>query len=360
MELAKAARTAKGALEVLADDPAFPLDLKSWCRSSGATMEVLSSDETLHRVLVFPKGISREMLTTLAAPASAAIAPSPATAVTPAAPGVVALAPVAAPIAAPIAASPFAAGTSTARFDLRGLSAEALDEELTQIGRLRPGTGISLLVAPGVGQRAVRWCANGGHELLAYSGGEQVDLVLGQRASEAPQTAAIVPVRPEDAVDCALLVMHNDLEALLAALLVANSAAAQGMRTMIFFTFWGLNLLRADQPNLKAPAERVSLMQRLFKWMMPRGPRRQSLGQLNFGGAGAAILQSIMHQKNIRDLESLLASAEEQGVSFVACTMSMSMMGITKRDLEPYGNLQYGGAAAFVEAARHAQFSLVF
>jgi peroxiredoxin family protein len=255
--------------------------------------------------------------------------------------------------------SGFPEGAPTARFDLRSLPAEALDEELSQIGRLRPGTGITLLVPPPLGQRAVRWCAAGGHDLLTYTGGEQLELVLRQRPEEA-KSSALVPARSMGAYDCALFVLHNELESLMGALIVANSAAAQGMRTMVFFTFWGLNLLRADRPNLAAPPEPVSLMQRMFKWLMPKGARRQNLGKLNFGGAGAVMMGRIMREKRVQDLPALVASAQEQDVRFVVCTMSMSVMGITRRDLEPYPNLELGGVAQFVEAGRHAQLTLVF
>jgi peroxiredoxin family protein len=294
------------------------------------------------------------LASTIAAPAV------PAPAVAAPAPPVAPAAPAAAP-AAVEAKSPFPPGMPTARFDLRGLPADAVDDELSQIGKLRPGMGVTLLMPPSAGQRAVRWCAAGEHELIAYSG-EQVDLVLGVRALAAParSEAALVPARVEGDYDCALLVLHNDLESLLGALLVANAAAAQGMRTMLFFTFWGLNLLRADRPNLAAPAEPVSFMQRMFKWMMPKGPRRQGLGKLNFGGMGAAIMGGIMEKKNIQSLPKLLASAKEQGVRFIACTMSMAVMGIGKRELEPYPNLEFGGVATFVDAGRRAQVTLVF
>jgi peroxiredoxin family protein/TusA-related sulfurtransferase len=311
LELAKAARGASGPLEVLADDPAFPLDLTHWCRSSGATVEVLSSQDSVHRVLVFPRGAARA---TQAKP------------------------------------------QATARIDLRELPVEALDEELTRIGELRPGMAITLLVPGSASQRVVRWCAAAGHELLAYGGGEQIDLVL---ARERNVDRARARGRRGN-YDCVLLVMHNDLESLLGALLVANIAAGQGQRVMMFFTFWGLNLLRADRPNLAARKEPVSPAQRLFKWMMPKGPGRQSLGKLNFGGAGSAILQGIMKKKDVKDLPSLLATAKEQKVRFVACTMSMTVMGITERDLEPYAELQFGGVSTFVEEARHAPVSLVF
>lgn len=348
VEIAKAARTAKGPLEVIADDPAFPLDLRSWCRSAGATFEPLDAPPGLHRVLVFPRTVAREAFAATMVAALATndtkLAPAPRREPAPSNDGAV--------IAAVAEAGP------TASFDLSSLGDDELDAELDRIGGLRPGTVVTLLVRRTADQRALRWCTAAGHELRGYGGGGRIDFVVGERAPRA--TAAIVPAGATPRYDCALLVMHNDLESLLGALLVANSAAAQGMRTMLFFTFWGLNLLRADRPNALAPAPKVSFFQRVFKWLMPKGPRRQGLGQLNFGGMGAAIMSGIMHEKNIRDLPALLASAREQGVDFVACSMSMEVMGIGMRDLEPYENLSLGGVASFVEAGRGAPLTLVF
>ncbi len=375
VELAKAARQAQGPLEVLADDPAFPLDLKSWCRSSGATSEPLSSPAGLFRVVVYPKGVSRTNLKATLIPGGAAISEPPPEAQRPLPPPPPAAQPQPAsqpPVQAQqaTASAPpkpddftFAPGTPTARLDLRTLPADSLDEELAQIGRLRQGTGITLLVPEGSDQRALRWCTTNGHELRSYAGGGRLDLVLGKRSESQPDIStsqAIVPVRQEGEYDCALLVMHNDLECLLGAMLVANSAAAQGMRTMVFFTFWGLNLLRGDRPNLNAPKEKASFMQTMFKWMMPKGPKRQGLGQLNFGGMGASIMGGIMRNKNIQDLPALIKGAREQNVRFVACTMSMAVMGISQRELEPYDNLEFGGVATFVEAGRNAPLTLVF
>ena len=398
VELAKAARQAQGPLEVIADDPAFPLDLKSWCRSSGAASEAISSPAGLFRVIVYPKGVSRTGLKATLVPgapisdaplAGRSAPPEPAQAPPaqsqpaqsqPAAsqpahqdtmpPAQVQLI---APAAATASAAPakpeftFAAGTPTAKLDMRTLPADALEDELEQIGRLRQGTGVTLFVPEGSDQRALKWCTANGHELRSYAGDGRIDLVLGKRAAIQPEvapapatTTAIVPAEKEGEYDCALLVMHNDLECLLGAMLVANSAAAQGMRTMVFFTFWGLNLLRGDRPNLNAPKQSASFMQTMFKWMMPKGPKRQGLGQLNFGGMGASIMGGIMQKKNIQDLPKLIKSAREQNVRFIACTMSMEVMGISQRELEPYENLEFGGVATFVEAGRHAPLTLVF
>jgi peroxiredoxin family protein len=155
-------------------------------------------------------------------------------------------------------------------------------------------------------------------------------------------------------------VLHNDLEALFAALMVATGAAAQGMDVTIFFTFWGLNLLRGDHPNPAFEKEPRTWAQWFFQWIMPRGPRRQALGKHNYGGLGAGMLQSIMKQRKVMDLPELIEAAVRQDVRFVACSMSMGVMGISKRDLHPYANLEFGGVAAYVGDASSAELSLVF
>ncbi|MCA9712938.1 MAG: DsrE/DsrF/DrsH-like family protein, partial [Myxococcales bacterium] len=153
---------------------------------------------------------------------------------------------------------------------------------------------------------------------------------LGFELAPRPETHALATreaTRERPASErCTLLVLHNDHEALLAALLVANGAASQGMDTNVFFTFWGLNLLRGDTPNIMEPEERVGFLQRMMKWMMPRGPKRQPLGQMHFGGVGKGMLGSIMKRQNIMMLPDLMRTAQELGVRFTACTMSMSVM----------------------------------
>jgi peroxiredoxin family protein/TusA-related sulfurtransferase len=172
-------------------------------------------------------------------------------------------------------------------------------------------------------------------------------------------TAAPAPTTTEPE-RCTLLVLHNDHEALLAALLIANGAAAAGMDTSVFFTFWGLNLLRGSSPNLAEPAPRITLMQRLMKWMMPKGPTRQPLGKMHFAGLGKGMLSSIMREQQVMSLPELLDSAQQLGVRFTACTMSMNVMGIAPRDLHPYPNLDYGGVASFVGDARGSAIHMVF
>ncbi|MEM9490582.1 MAG: DsrE/DsrF/DrsH-like family protein, partial [Myxococcota bacterium] len=77
-------------------------------------------------------------------------------------------------------------------------------------------------------------------------------------------------------------------------------------------------------------------------------------------GVGGRIMRGIMKDKNLMLMEELMTEAAELGVRFTACTMSMSVMGITRRDLADLPNLDFAGVTSFVGDARAAGVSLVF
>lgn len=337
VQVARVVRTrSPDRLRVIADDPAFRLDIATWSQSSGYQVAELSThaDGSLEALLTRGQAQAGE-----------------------AAPSYV---------------------------DVRGLVGpariQAVAARVAQAGPERPTVDV-LATDVSFVQEVVAWCGLTGHAMTRMemrAEGVMVTLtasharaVVAPPAPVAPTPTIPLAVVP-DPVDspapkamaqeniCALLILHNDLEALLAAMLIANGALAQGMEVTIFFSFWGLNLLRGDRPNLAAPDKKVGWMQRMMKWMMPKGPKRQKLGQMNFAGAGKAMLGHIMKSQNIMDLPQLMASATEGGARFIACTMSMSVMGITERDLAPLPNLQFGGVATFVGDASRAKISMCF
>jgi peroxiredoxin family protein len=165
---------------------------------------------------------------------------------------------------------------------------------------------------------------------------------------------------PAGRYGCAILIMRSDMEAVLAALMTANTAAAAGMPARILFALWGINVLRGDEPRRDVPHEKVSLVQRVLKLLMPRGPKRQRLGKLSFAGAGGLLVRFIMRRRKLLLLEDLMAQACALDVRFLVCTMSMSVLGVTRRDLMDLPNLELGGIAAFVDDARGAAINLVF
>jgi TusA-related sulfurtransferase/peroxiredoxin family protein len=392
LKIARAARTMPPdhTFEVLADDDAFPEDIKSWCNSANATLLSLSDREGFHRARIMRSAlpsptraaepsqprIQAELRSTLKAPPAMADAPS--ASAQPSAP---------APQAAPAQPAPQAAPAMPAlRVALSGLTIEEAMARLdVVIHAYQPGEQVAMESADAdFAPMFMRWCSERAHTLLQLDTRvrpARAELIIGAAHAPTQHTTALVP-QEQKQKRCTLLILHNDFEALMAALLVANGAAAQGMEVTIFFSFWGLNLLRGETLELELAASkrgwfgnmiaklmpssrprgttRISLAQRMFKRLMPSGPRAQALGQLNFAGMGSAMLQQIMREQNVMSLPEMLAAAVEQDVRFIVCTMSMGVMGITKEDLMPMPNMVYGGVASFVEDAGRADMSLVF
>ena len=164
---------------------------------------------------------------------------------------------------------------------------------------------------------------------------------------------AIAEVRertPEDRA--ALVVFSGDLDRVLAAFVIATGAAAAGLETSMFFTFWGLSVLK--KKGVKVGGK--GFKQRMFALMTPEGTEGLGTSKLNFFGMGAVMLRSMMKEQGIASLEELMGMARDLGVKTMACTMSMDAMGIAKAEL--LDGLEYGGVAAFMADASRARVSL--
>jgi peroxiredoxin family protein len=150
-----------------------------------------------------------------------------------------------------------------------------------------------------------------------------------------------------------MVVFSGSLDRMLAAFVLATTAAASGMQVEMFFTFWGLAALR--DAGKKA---RKDLVGRMFGWMLPRGMRRLPLSQMNMGGAGPAMIRAIMARKRFASVEEMLATCAEFGVRIYACDMSREIMGIKPEELIDYPHLHYCGAATFLEKASSGRVSM--
>jgi peroxiredoxin family protein len=120
----------------------------------------------------------------------------------------------------------------------------------------------------------------------------------------------------------------------------------------MFFTFWGLSVLK--KPG--AGGGRKNLKESMFNLMTPSSSLGLGTSQMNFFGIGAAMMRSMMKEKNISSLEELMALAREMGVKLMACTMSMDVMGVTKDEL--IDGLAYGGVAAYMADASQSRVTL--
>jgi NADPH-dependent 2,4-dienoyl-CoA reductase/sulfur reductase-like enzyme/peroxiredoxin family protein/rhodanese-related sulfurtransferase/TusA-related sulfurtransferase len=152
--------------------------------------------------------------------------------------------------------------------------------------------------------------------------------------------------------DKAVIVFSGDLDKALASFIIANGAAAMGRKVTMFFTFWGLNILRRPE-NVRV---KKSFMERMFGAMMPRGTRKLTLSKMNMMGMGSAMMRGIMKAKNVSTLDELISQAKKHGVKMVACTMSMDVMGIHKEEL--IDGVELAGVASYLAAAENSDTNL--
>jgi NADPH-dependent 2,4-dienoyl-CoA reductase/sulfur reductase-like enzyme/peroxiredoxin family protein/rhodanese-related sulfurtransferase/TusA-related sulfurtransferase len=153
----------------------------------------------------------------------------------------------------------------------------------------------------------------------------------------------ICAVTPQETKRFTNVVFSNDLDRALASFIIANGAATMGYEVTLFFTFWGLNILRKNGPmTLKK-----TLVEKMFGWMMPQGPDKLSLSQLHMGGMGTAMMKGIMKKKNVSTLPELIKAAQKNGVKMVACTMTMDLMGIKSEEL--IDGIEEGGVAMYID-----------
>lgn len=148
------------------------------------------------------------------------------------------------------------------------------------------------------------------------------------------------------------ILFSDNLDRALATFVLANGAAATGQKVSIFFTFWGLNVLkRKNKPLVKK-----DFISRMFAWMMPSHSEQLKLSKMSFGGLGDRLMRWVMKNKGIDQLESLRQQALDNGVEFIACQMTMDMMGIAREELLP--NVEIGGVATYMERADNANVNL--
>jgi NADPH-dependent 2,4-dienoyl-CoA reductase/sulfur reductase-like enzyme/peroxiredoxin family protein/rhodanese-related sulfurtransferase/TusA-related sulfurtransferase len=201
---------------------------------------------------------------------------------------------------------------------------------------------------PGFVADAPAWCHSTGHEMAAMDpadGSAYRATVIKRKGS-----SGCVPSSGKKAMTN--VVFSNEFDKAMAAFIIANGAVAAGYQVTLFFTFWGLNILRKSGPV----TVKKNLIEKMFGWMMPKGPNKLKLSQMNMGGMGLGMIKGIMKQKNVMKLDDLIAQARFSGVRLVACTMTMDLMGIKKEEL--IDGVEEGGVAMYVDHLSESQANL--
>lgn len=149
-----------------------------------------------------------------------------------------------------------------------------------------------------------------------------------------------------------LILFSDDLDKTLATFVLANGAAATGKKVSIFFTFWGLNAIKKQHK----PKVEKDIWGKMFGWMLPSNSTKLSLSKMNMMGLGSKMMRFLMNKKGVESLETLRQQAIDNGVEFIACQMSMDVMGIKREEL--LDNVTVGGVATYMERAEAANVNL--
>lgn len=143
-----------------------------------------------------------------------------------------------------------------------------------------------------------------------------------------------------------IVVFSGELDRALAAFNVATTAAAMGSKVTMFFTFWGLNVIRKERSGRKA----AGLMRKILNWMNKGGSRRLPLSRFHMLGLGTRMMKRLMQESKMPMLEQLIQMTKNMGVRFVACTTSIGMMDLKKEDFIPEVD-EFAGAATYLGEA---------
>lgn len=196
---------------------------------------------------------------------------------------------------------------------------------------------------------AEAWCRTTGNRLVNQRSEAGVYIVEIQKST--PCSAAAV--MPSDGKQGKTFILFSDdLDKALATFVLANGAAATGKKVSIFFTFWGLNAIKKSQK----PKVEKDIFGRMFSWMLPSDSTKLSLSKMNMMGIGKRMMRYLMKKKGVDSLESLRQQAIDNGVEFIACQMSMDVMGVKREEL--LDNVTVGGVASYMERAENANVNL--
>lgn len=202
---------------------------------------------------------------------------------------------------------------------------------------------------PGFARDAESWCRSTGNKFVSKtSEGGYHTVVIEKREACA---SAVTPVAGGSR-DKTFIMFSDSLDRAIATFVLANGAAATGGKVTIFFTFWGLNVIK----KRRKPHVEKDIFGRMFAWMLPSDSTCLHLSKMSMLGLGDRLMRHIMRRKNISQLEELMREAVYNGVELIACQMTMDMMGISRDEL--IDGVTVGGVATYMERAGNSGVNL--
>ncbi len=251
---------------------------------------------------------------------------------------------------APAAGAPAPFGMRTIAVDASGLQCPGPIMRLAQeIKKIDAGERIAEVATdPGFGRDVESWARMTGNRLLELKEDAGRITALIEKAEPKSEEAVV----HHNGNAATIVVFSDSLDKALASFVIANGAASSGKKVTMFFTFWGLSVIKKP----RAPRVRKDLMGRMFGMMLPGSSQALKLSKLNMAGFGTIMMRSRMKAKRVDSLEAMIQAAMKAGIRLVGCQMSMDLMGVAREEL--YDGIEIGGVATYLEAAGGAGANL--
>ncbi len=205
---------------------------------------------------------------------------------------------------------------------------------------------------PGFYEDIKSWCDKTNNELVDLRKDKGMIYAFIKKSNKNANVNKSFPDDANTRDNKTMVVFSGDLDKAIAAFIIANGAVAMGKQVTMFFTFWGLNILRKPE---KVPVKK-GVMDSMFGFMMPRGSKKLKLSNMNMMGMGGKMIRMVMKNKNIDSLEDLIQSAINSGVNIVACSMSMDVMGLKQEEL--MDGVKIGGVGYYLGEAEDSNVNL--
>lgn len=219
-----------------------------------------------------------------------------------------------------------------------------------ETNKLEDGEVLKVIASdPGFKKDISSWCEKTGNTLVKSETDDKKNLVAFIQKGTKEEKSEVASASKDGAT---LVVFSGDLDKAIASFIIATGAASMGKKVTMFFTFWGLNILKKqDKPKVEK-----KVIEKMFDTMLPSNTGKLPLSQMNMMGMGPVMIKKIMKDNNVDSLDVLIENAIEMGVNVVACSMSMDLMGIKKEEF--IDGVEIGGVASYLGATEDAGLNL--
>ena len=241
--------------------------------------------------------------------------------------------------------------------DARGLQCPGpIAQVYAAVSTMENGQMLEVLATdPGFSKDISAWCKKTGNTLISSEFDKTHFRTLLRKGTDTPRVAPDLGATNAPVVKekngATMVVFSGDLDKAMASFIIATGAASMGKEVTMFFTFWGLNVLR--KPGVKVEKD---ALENMFSKMMPEGAKKLKLSNMNMGGMGSKMINYVMKKKNVDDVETLIANAQKMGVKLVACAMSMDIMGIKQEEL--IDGVEIAGVASYLAETEDSGLNL--